>query len=390
MQKAPGSFAFWDILKVARRNLPIILLLSILGAVGAYMIGKRITPEYEATAQLISDAGRSGLVAIDEAVPDQFGDASATVTMVETIPTPVVLTHALAAMTPELKERLAAQLPPPDPEEETAKPDPKADEQALLRQLEDGLDVTNSGRSFVVDLTYSSPDRILAAGAANAVAQGYLKYRVELRNLVYDKMLGNLDQQITELTNNLKLAEESAQSMREKLRLLGQRSDVWVEDQQDQAIAENAALYARQREAEREVAATAVVYEQLLLEHRQVESRLGEPEITVQLFSPAVVPADASGFNIAPVLLLLGLMTGMLAGLTIGLLREHARRPASGHAAASGTRALTSAPAAASAPQREQTAQPAPKHAEPKDPAQNPLAKDGRRASGVRRKGGRP
>ena len=65
--------------------------------------------------------------------------------------------------------------------------------------------------------------------------------------------------------------------------------------------------------------ATAVVYEQLLLEHRQIQSRMGEPEITVQLFSPAVVPTRPSGFNAKPVILALKLMT-VSVGLTVAMI----------------------------------------------------------------------
>lgn len=321
MRKAPDPFTFADVFRVIRKNLLISVVLAGLGGAGAFMVAQGLPERYSATARLISDANRSGLITTNNEGPDETGDATATSTMVETIGTNAVLTHALAVMSPEALALLA----------QSAKVDPApadldgADEdsvQALLRALSQNLTVNNSGRSFVVNLGYLSESPVLSADAANAVAQGYLNYRLELRNAVYAKMLTNLQQQISDLTNGLEAAEQTAQTMREKVRLLAQRNDVWVEGRQDQAIAENAQLYASQREAEREVAATAVVYERLLLEHRQIQSRMGEPEIAVQLFSPATVPTRPSGFNVKPILLMLGIIAGLLAGLSIGLVRE--------------------------------------------------------------------
>lgn len=325
MRKAPDPFTFADVFRVIRKNLLISLLLAGAGGAGAYVVAQGIPDRYAATAQLISDASRSGLITTNNEGPDETGDATATSTMVETIGTSAVLNHALTEMSPE-GFALLAQSAKIDPVPTDLAGMDDETRQALLRALSQSLTVNNSGRSFVINLSYLSESPLLSADAANAVAEGYLRYRLELRNAVYAKMLANLQQQIADLTNGLKNAEQTAQTMREKVRLLAQRNDVWVEGRQDQAIAENAQLYASQREAEREVAATAVVYERLLLEHRQIQSRMGEPEITVQLFSPATVPTRPSGFNVKPILLMLGIVAGLLAGLSIGLIRERIQR----------------------------------------------------------------
>ena len=325
MRKAPDPFTFADVFRVIRKNLLISLLLAGAGGAGAYVVAQGIPDRYAATAQLISDASRSGLITTNNEGPDETGDAPATSTMVETIGTSAVLNHALTEMSPE-GFALLAQSAKIDPIPTDLAGMDDETRQALLRALSQSLTVNNSGRSFVINLSYLSESPLLSADAANAVAEGYLRYRLELRNAVYAKMLANLQQQIADLTNGLKNAEQTAQTMREKVRLLAQRNDVWVEGRQDQAIAENAQLYASQREAEREVAATAVVYERLLLEHRQIQSRMGEPEIAVQLFSPATVPTRPSGFNVKPILLMLGIVAGLLAGLSIGLIRERIQR----------------------------------------------------------------
>ncbi|SDE24115.1 Chain length determinant protein [Paracoccus isoporae] len=325
MHKPPSSFTFGDVFRALWRNLILIILLSVLGGAGAYYVANSLPETYSATARLISDAGRSGLITVDDQIADETGDATATSTMVETIGTNVVLNHALEQLSPEEMAMLEeAAYPPDQPREEELSEEEHR--KGLLRHVSQNFDASNSGRSFVVNIQFNSENPELAAVMANAVAQGYLQYRLEMRNEVYEEMLNNLQSQITELTNGLETAEQTAQTMRERLRLLSQRSDVWAEGRQDEAIAENAELYSRQREAEREVAATAVVYEQLLLEHRQIQSRMGEPEIYVQLFSPAVVPTRPSGFNVKPVILALGVMAGFLLGLSIGMIRANRQR----------------------------------------------------------------
>ncbi|MFV0295000.1 MAG: S1 RNA-binding domain-containing protein, partial [Hyphomicrobiaceae bacterium] len=249
MHKMPRAFTFGDALRALWRNIILVVALTVLGGAGAYYIAKGMPANYSATAQMISDAGRSGLVTVNEATIDEGDEGAATTTVVESIGAPIVLNHALDRMPPEVAGLLAAAA-------ENPKAPAKTDEerrQNILRKLSQNLEVSNSGRSFLVKLRFNAENPVLAAGAANAVADGYLAYRQEMRNEIYGKMLENLQHQITELTNDLEQAEQTAQTMRERARLLGQRSDTWVEGQQAEAIAENAAIYAAQREAEREV-----------------------------------------------------------------------------------------------------------------------------------------
>ena len=153
MRKAPEPFTFADVFQVIRKNLLITLLLAALGGAGAYMVAERMPDRYSATARLISDAGRSGLITANNEGPDETGDATATSTMVETIGTNAVLNHALAEMSPEGLALLAqsAKIDPAPADLATADEDTQ---QALLRALSQNLTVNNSGRSFVINLSY--------------------------------------------------------------------------------------------------------------------------------------------------------------------------------------------------------------------------------------------
>ncbi len=317
-----ASFTMGDVLHAIQRSPLLVILLTVLGGAGAYSVAKVMPDTYSATAKLISDADRSGLIVLGGAEARVTTEDSATATIVETVSTPVALGHALDVLSPELHAELASAVEfPPEAEDDAA-----LQRAMVIRHLARNLEVRNSGQSYVVDISYSSESPALSAAVANAVAEGYLKSRTELRLNVYRQMLSNLEHEIEELTNNLELAERRAQTTRERGRLLSMRFETLTGQKQDEAIAASASIYAEQREAEREVEATAAVYERLLLEHRQIQSRIGAPELVVQLVAPAVVPLSPAGFNAKPVILALGLTAGFMLGASLAILRNIWRR----------------------------------------------------------------
>ncbi|MBV0892984.1 hypothetical protein KTN05_14185 [Paracoccus sp. Z118] len=319
-----AAFTLADVFDAIRRSPLLVVLLTAIGGGGAFMVAKIMPETYEATAKIISDADRSGLIALGGVEQVSNTEDSATATIVETIDTPVALGHALDSLPAELQAALRGTIEfPPE-----AANDPALQRAMLIRHMSGNLDVTHSGRSYVVEVTYNSESPQLSAAVANAVADGYLRSRSELRLNVYRQMLANLEKEIEELTNSLALAERRAQTTRERGRLMSMRFETLTGQKQDEAIEASAGVYAQQREAEREVEATAAVYERLLLEHRQIQSRIGAPELTVQLFAPAVVPLSPAGFNAKPVILALGLMAGFLGGASLAILRNAWRRRA--------------------------------------------------------------
>ncbi len=381
-----AAFTLGDVFAAIRRSPFLVIVLTGLGGAGGFAGAKMMPVTYEATAQLISDAGRSGFITLSDTDARATAEDSATATIVETIGAPVALGHALDLLPPDMRAELAATIEPPAPASdpapdlattargvlarlrgivappsdtapeaapqtapETAAVAPKAapntapktapntapapaaidpalERALLIRHLSHNLEVSNSGRSYVVNIRYTSKNPDLSAAVANAVANGYLRLRSDLRLNVYRRMLANLETEIEELTNNLEQAERRAQSTRERGRLMQMRFETLTGQKQDEAIEASANVYAQQRKAEREVEATAAVYERLLLEHRQVQSRIGAPELTVQLFAPAVVPLSPAGFNAKPVILALGLMAGFLLGSSLAILRQAWRR----------------------------------------------------------------
>lgn len=323
-----ATFTLGDLFAAVLRRKVIVIGLSILGGLGGFVVAKQITPHYSAGASLISDLSLAGIADSATRETTTMIDPSVTPTIVETIGSPVVIERALLALTPELRDRLMAES---GVEETIAEmPDPAAAknlEQPLLRQyLSDNLEVTNSGRSYVVYVSYVSGDAELSAAVANAVANAYLDYRTELRRDGSSATLQSLASEISTLKSELQNAERTAQTMREQVRLLAARSEALTGRQQDEAIAESAGLYARQREAEREAEAMAAVYERLLLNQREIQSRISTPELDVQMFAPAAIPLRPGGANIKPVILALGLAGGFCLGASIALVLERGGR----------------------------------------------------------------
>lgn len=336
----PGGavFTLAELFAALRRHWGLVALMTIVGAAGGFLAAKTITPRYKAEAALISDAS---LAAISDGTREgaTITDPSVTPTIVESISAPVVLERALTALSPDFRARLARESgvatgPDAEPDANPAgapdaspadtSPTDAADrERALLaRFLSQTLEVTNSGRSYVVYVSHVSGDPELAAAVANAVAQAYLGYRADLKRDGYATYLASLATEIDTLRSQLDAEERAAQTLREQARLLAARSDALTGREQETAIAENADLYARQREAERAAEAAGSVYERLLLNQREIQSRMNTPELDVQLYALATVPLRPTGFNVKPVLLALGLVAGFCLGASAALLRD--------------------------------------------------------------------
>lgn len=324
-----SAYTLRDVFSAIGRFWFLVLLTTVIGGGTGYWLAKKIPDSYSAEVTLISDAERSGIIEGGGGASTlTVVDPSATTTVVETVSSTVVIERALKALSPETLDRLT-QTAELGPEFATATPEERA--AALRRFVARNLEVTNSGRSYVIDVKFTSTDPALAAAMSNAVANAYLQYRTQLKQGVYAQMLGDLEAELSSLKSELQSADRTAQAMREQARLVARRFETLTGRQQEAAIDESAGLFARQREAEREADATAAVYERLLLNQRDIRSRLEGPESNVQLFAEAVVPTRPSGFNVKPVILAIGVMAGFLLGTSLAVIFSAGRRRRGGY-----------------------------------------------------------
>ncbi len=205
------GFDFDRLTKAGRRQLWIILIFALLSIVAGSIYLAQVVPRYTATAVVLigSAKDKTGLSA---SIADLTYDAGAIDSQLE-----VLKSEGLAqtVMTDLKLEASSIPQPPPslvsrivdqigsllrldatraDPAEAAA-----LQRRALIGELEAGLDVRRIGRSYVIDINYTSPDRLAAAEFANAFARGYISDQLEARFSSMKQASGWLEKRISEL-----------------------------------------------------------------------------------------------------------------------------------------------------------------------------------------------
>ncbi len=328
-ERGDGSIGLGQVWNAVLRSKLTVLACTLLGAGTGSLLAMQVTDRYVAETTLLADAGMSGILDAGGTTTVPLLDPSGTATIVETIGAPVVIERALAALSPEVLDilrREAGLLPVKADGEAGMSPEERT--RRLVRDLSDRLGVDNSGRSYVIRVSFASTDPGVAASVANAVTEAYLGYRVALQREIYAGWLARATTETSELRAEMQAAERTAKDARERVRLLALRSETLLGAQQNDAIAQSADLYAAQREAERMADVVAQVYAGLLRTQRSIEMRLDWPVQDVRLFAPAVAPVSPSGPGIKPLLLVLGTIGGFLVGASLALVRSR-RRPVS-------------------------------------------------------------
>lgn len=338
----PEDFTLGALGRAIWRNFVLVLVLAGLGGGGGFYLSTKVQDNYQATAALIFDTELADILSTDPTGTARIDFQAAAATAVETINSQVVIREAflrlpdptIAALTTESNvdarieaDRMerdsdaadtgTADVRPPTPAEIAASRD-----QELMTYLSQNLEVRNNGRSFLIEVIYHARDPDTSANVANAVAVAYMDYRLSIRRGVYRQILTGIDDEINQLKSELLDAERTAQIMRDQVRINAERTELLTGGQRDSSIAAGADLYAKQREAERAADSAAEVFERLLLNGRNIETRLGVPDLDVQLFSSAVPAIRPSGLDIRPVVIVLGVLVGFMLGCSIAVTRR--------------------------------------------------------------------
>ena len=93
--------------------------------------------------------------------------------------------------------------------------------QAAISAVAGRLSVTLVGRTFVILITVESPDGVMSARIANAVAEAYLADQIDTKNEANRKATEWLEQRLAELRRNLQVAEEAVATYRRDKGLAG-------------------------------------------------------------------------------------------------------------------------------------------------------------------------
>lgn len=231
----------------------VALASTLLGAGAGVLLAPQVADRFVAESTLIADASMSGILDAGGGAPVPLVDPSGTATIVETTGAPVVIERALAALPPGTLDVLCRNegLPPAGAEGEGDPVSAEERTRRLVSDVSENLGVDNSGRSYVIRVSYASADAGMASAITNAVTGAYLSYRADLQREVYSEWLARLAAETADLRAEMQAAERAAQDARERVRLLALRTETLLGAQQNDAIAQSADLYAAQREAER-------------------------------------------------------------------------------------------------------------------------------------------
>lgn len=315
--RQPDTFTIRDLFAVLGRYWMLVAAATLAGGVGAYVIGSRVPPVYEAEALLVADAQRAGLTGVRNDSQLQIADTSLIATVVETINSPIIIQSLLATLPSDIRARLEELAVPPNAQRDSGQ---AIDASKLQDFISDNLTVSNSGRSYVVSAKFRSADQNFSSEIANAVVDAYLKHRLNIKKTSYEGTLRDLSSELSRLEDELRAAEEVAQTKRAQVTLLNSRNEALFGTQLEQSIAESAGLFAQQTTAERRADVIANVYGQLLTEQRNIQARIEAPDVSVQLFSPAVVPNDAASIPTKFLLAPIGVFFGFFASITMAIL----------------------------------------------------------------------
>jgi len=332
------SFELRDLMTTIRQSRRFLLLAVIAGMAGGYFLSMLFPTRYVAEAVLLADPPQTR---VSDLRPDGTSIASDPLvirTIVGTIGSTLIVERAIQNLAPDTR---AALLPAKSAassyvsealERLTSyvgaspkKDDESRAERRVTNYVERRLNVDNDAKSYIIQVRYTASNPDVSAAVANSVAHAYLDYRSEQKRQTYQQTSTNLGGKLASLQAELKEAERKAQALREEVRIQDLRSEALTGSKQEQVIAEKAEAYAKVRGAEREAQAIAAVYEQFLLRQREAEGRQDLPETDVRLLSPARAPLDPSGPG-KGLLMALGTVAGLLAGISFATLRSRFRR----------------------------------------------------------------
>ncbi|MFT6072671.1 MAG: capsular exopolysaccharide synthesis family protein [Alphaproteobacteria bacterium] len=101
----------------------------------------------------------------------------------------------------------------------------------ILEKLQNNLDVKKEGRSYVVTISYDSPDPALATQIVNSIANEYLNSQLEVKQNSTKRATAWLDDRLGGLRKELEVKEEAIARFKEKHNLYGATGITQIERQ---------------------------------------------------------------------------------------------------------------------------------------------------------------
>jgi len=204
--KLPLSHYLW-LLKRHRWKILFFVTLSVLATL---IISTRLTPMYESTSTIDIDRRMPTGVVGQEAMQSSLQDSD------QFLATQLKLIHSDSVLRPVV-QKFRLQAFERDPlEESRARPVNSAEAPVRLT----GLRVARPPNTYLVQISYRSPDPRLAAEVANAIAQSYLEHTYNIRYRASAGLASFMEKQIEELRAKMERSSGALAQFERELNLV--------------------------------------------------------------------------------------------------------------------------------------------------------------------------
>ncbi len=176
-----------------------------------YLIASRLTPIYEATAKMDVDRRIPAGVVGQEASQGMDGDDADAfmATQGELIQSDAVLRPVAEKFNLLQKEKQLAKMP-------VERARKKSDAPVYLNALK----ISRPVNTYIIDISYLSPDPQLAADVANAIAQSYLEHTFEIRLQSSNALSSFMEKQLDELKAKMERSDLALAKFEQELNVI--------------------------------------------------------------------------------------------------------------------------------------------------------------------------
>jgi capsular exopolysaccharide synthesis family protein len=202
-QSVPLSHYYW----VLRRHRWKILALIAIALGSTLIVSKRLTPIYESTVSVDVDRRVPTGIMGQEAMQSSVNDAD------QFLATQVKLIQSDAVLRP-----VAAQyhLRRDDIDETQVNPARAEEAPVTLKNLK----VTRPSNTYLLQISYRSPDPVLAAEVANAIARSYVEHTYNIRFRSASSLSSFMEKQLEELRAKMERSNEALAQFEKELNVI--------------------------------------------------------------------------------------------------------------------------------------------------------------------------
>src|SRR5690554_1106622 len=224
------------VLRFLRRRRAVIISVTILITALVALIVHQLTPQYRAQAVLMIDSRQANVTNVEAVLSGLSTESAAITSELDILRSPPLMQrvvdrlnlydHPLFNQAPKpsawasVREWVTGLLPEAFAERDAQEvikevPDPEAERRRLARRLLGGLETENSGRSYTIRVSYTSPDPQLSMQVANTVADQYLVDQLEAKFEATRRANSWLQERLEELREEVRVAELAVREYRE-------------------------------------------------------------------------------------------------------------------------------------------------------------------------------